>query len=184
MAWEPCYHTLWPMVQRDRLPTLPEHLQPLKRTILRERRSGHYFRSEEIPQLSLWPTFFNRIDHQPLSYLFNETKGISQTASSRIQRWALTLSAYQYTIRYKAGKSLSNADALSRLPRPVTTSSDKLPGDLVHLTEHLSATAVNAEAIKNWTSKDPILSKVRKYLMVGWPDNVSADLKPYQNRSR
>ena len=29
-------------------------------------------------------------DHQPLSYLFNEKKGISQTASSRIQRWALT----------------------------------------------------------------------------------------------
>ena len=29
-------------------------------------------------------------DHQPLSYLFNKTKGISQTASSRIQRWALT----------------------------------------------------------------------------------------------
>ena len=34
-------------------------------------------------------------DHQPLSYLYNETKGITQTTSSRIQRWALTLSAYQ-----------------------------------------------------------------------------------------
>ena len=43
-------------------------------------------------------------------------KGISQTASSKIQRWALTLSAYQYTIRHKTGVSLSNADALSRLP--------------------------------------------------------------------
>ena len=32
-------------------------------------------------------------DHQSLSYLFNETKGISQTASSRIQRWVITLSA-------------------------------------------------------------------------------------------
>ena len=55
-------------------------------------------------------------DHQPLSYLFSETKGISQTALSRIQRWALTLSAYQYTIRHKSGTTLSNADALSRLP--------------------------------------------------------------------
>ena len=122
-------------------------------------------------------------DHQPLSYLFNEKKGISPTASSRIQRWALTLSAYQYTIRYKTGKSLCNADALSRLPRPVTTNSDKLPGDLVHLVDHLSTTAVNAEAIKDWTSKDPVLSQVRRYLMVGWPDSVSTDLKPYQNRS-
>ena len=59
-------------------------------------------------------------DHQSLSYLFNETKGISQTASSRIQRWALTLSAYQYTIRHKPGATLTKQIAtthhiLSRL---------------------------------------------------------------------
>ena len=55
-------------------------------------------------------------------------------ASSRIQRWALTLSAYHYTIRYKPGSALSNADTLSRLPRPVTTMAYRLPGDLIHLT--------------------------------------------------
>jgi len=62
-------------------------------------------------------------DHQPLSYLFNQAKAISPTASARIQRWGLTLSAYQYTIHHKTGRYLSNADALSHLPRPVTTSS-------------------------------------------------------------
>ena len=60
-------------------------------------------------------------DHKPLSYLFHETKGIPQMASARIQRWALTLAAYTYNIKYKAGKALCNADALSRLPCPVTT---------------------------------------------------------------
>ena len=128
--------------------------------------------------------FLIESDHQPLAYLFNETKGISTTALSRIQRWALTLSAYQYTIRHKPGKSLSNADALSRLPRPVTTSSDKLPGDLVHLMDHLSVTTVNANTIKSWTAKDPVLSQVSRYIMGGWPDVVSPDLKPYQNRSK
>ena len=34
---------------------------------------------------------------------------------------------YQYSIRYKAGKKLGNADALSRLPRPVTTKTDQVP---------------------------------------------------------
>ena len=121
-------------------------------------------------------------DHQPLSYLFNETKGISQTASSRIQRWALTLSAYQYTIRHKSGVTLSNADALSRLPRPTTSSVDYMPGDLIHLVDHLSATTVTAARIKEWTSKDPVLSKVKKYVMVGWPDEVGSDLKPYRSR--
>ena len=122
-------------------------------------------------------------DHQPLSYLFNETKGVSQTASSRIQRWALTLSAYHYTIRHKPGTTLSNADALSRLPRPTTTSADCLPGDLVHLIDHLSATPVNAANIKDWTAKDPLLSKVKRYIMVGWPDTqLEEEFKPYRSR--
>lgn len=113
--------------------------------------------------------FMIESDHGPLSYLYNEAKEISQTASSHIQRWTHMLSAYQYTIRHKAGKSLSNAHALSRLPRPVTTSSDKTPGDFVHLLDHLSSTTVTAEAIKDWIAKDPILSNVRRYIMSdGW----------------
>ena len=84
-------------------------------------------------------------------------------ASGRIQRWALTLSAYQYSIRYKPGAKLSNADALSRLPRPVTTSSDMIPGDIIHLVNHLSGTSVNVECIKRWTRNDRVLTKVYNY---------------------
>ena len=84
-------------------------------------------------------------DHQPLSYLFSESRGIPQMASSRIQRWALTLSAYQYTIRYKAGSTLANTDSLSRLPRAVT-GEEKLPGDLVHLVNHIATTNFSSAA--------------------------------------
>ena len=63
-------------------------------------------------------------DHQPLSYIFNNSKTISPTASSRITRWALTLSAYSYTIKHKPGRNLGNADALSRLPQRLTTDSE------------------------------------------------------------
>ena len=97
-------------------------------------------------------------DHKPLSFLFSENKQIPQMASSRIQRWALTLSAYHYSIRYKSGKDLSNADALSRLPRPVTTTSDCLPGDLINLLTHLSTTtSLSAINIKELTDKDAVL---------------------------
>ena len=122
-------------------------------------------------------------DHQPLSHLFNETKGVPQMASSRIQRWALTLSAYQYSIRYKPGKSLSNADALSRLPQPTTISVDGLPGDLVHLINHLATTGITAENIREWTDKDPTLSQVRHFVMLGWPDSVPGEeFRPFNNR--
>ena len=92
------------------------------------------------------------------------------TASARIQRWALTLSAYHYTIYHKPGKKLSNADILNCLPRPIiTTSSDRLPGNLIHLLDHLSSTTFDATHIKKWTDTDPILAHVRKYYLQGWP---------------
>ena len=40
-------------------------------------------------------------DHQPLKYLFGEHRAIPTMASARVQRWALTLSAYDYKIAFK-----------------------------------------------------------------------------------
>ena len=57
-------------------------------------------------------------DHKPLIHLFGESRGILTMASARLQRWALTLSGYDYKIVYKSGKELCNADGLSRLPLP------------------------------------------------------------------
>ena len=57
-------------------------------------------------------------DHQPLRRLFSETKAVPPMASGRIQRWALTLSSYEYELRYRKGTDQGNCDALSRLPLP------------------------------------------------------------------
>ena len=127
--------------------------------------------------------FLIESDHQPLAHLFGEKKGMPPLASSRIQRWALTLSAYHYSIRYKSGRLIGNADALSRLPQPQTTSSDFLPDDLVHLVNHLSTTAANSDKVRLWTDRDPILSQVKKYLRSGWPQkNLKKEFKPYSFR--
>ena len=127
--------------------------------------------------------FMIESDHQPLSYIFSNSKAISPTASSRIKRWALTLSAYSYTIKYKPGKKLGNADALNRLPRKATTDSDCIPGDLVHLLNHLSTTMTSSEHIKRWTDTDPILSRVRQYILQGWPTTqLGEEFKPFKSR--
>ena len=83
-------------------------------------------------------------DHSPLSSLFNENKAIPTLVSARIQRWALILSAYEYDIHYKPGKD-NLADALTA----VVTTTD----------------------IKQWTSRDPVLSRVYRYILNGWPEN-------------
>lgn len=73
---------------------------------------------------------------------------------------------------------MGNADALSRLPRPVTTSSDTVPAEIVHLMDHLSTTTCNASNIKEWTAKD------HKFTAT-WPNQeLSEDFKPYKTRKK
>ena len=124
--------------------------------------------------------FLIESDHRPLMFLFGDKSGIPPLASSRIQRWALTLSTYTYTIRYRAGKKIGHVDALSRLPRPVSLSSETTPADLIFLTDHLSATCISAHHIKQWTSQDPVLSCVHRFILTGWPErDWQPEFRPY-----
>ena len=70
-------------------------------------------------------------DHRPLFGLLKEDKMISPLASARIQRWALTLSNYQYHLRYKPGVQNTNADGLSRLPLSTKTPYVPVPEEVV-----------------------------------------------------
>ena len=70
----------------------------------------------------LWgqPEFTLVTDHKPLLGLFLNTKSIPQQASGRIQRWGFLLQSYKFTLVNRSGSVLGTADALSRLPLPVT----------------------------------------------------------------
>ena len=128
--------------------------------------------------------FIIESDHKPLSFLFNELKGVPVLASSPIQRWSLILSAYHYSIRYKSGKNLNNADALSRLPQPITTTHDGLTGDVMQLMDHLSTTNISNAHIQKWSSRDPTLSKVKAFVFQGFPYKLEVKFTPYQSRAR
>ena len=118
-------------------------------------------------------------------YLFNTSKAIPPMASARVQRWALTLSAYKYNIEYRPGKDQANADGLSRLPLQNQPSEVPRPADTVLLLERLErleSSPVSASQIQAWTSKDPVLSKVRRYTLHGWPVISDEELVPYSRR--
>ena len=122
-------------------------------------------------------------DHKPLQGIFGETKGIPKMASARIQRWALTLSAYDYTLKYKAGSTHQNADALSRLPLNKSPDKTPLPGDVVLLLEYIDSSPITSSDIVNWTKHDPVLSKVYGLVQEGWGDECDDEaLKPYFRR--
>ena len=56
-------------------------------------------------------------NHEPLTSIFAPGKNIPTMTAQRLQRWALTLMGFQFTIKYKHKSQHSNADCLSRLPR-------------------------------------------------------------------
>ena len=77
------------------------------------------------------------INTKPLEGLLNEKKGIPALAAPQMQRWALTLSAYEYKILYKAGETNGNAD--SKQPLPEMPDLVPVPGETILLMEHLCA---------------------------------------------
>ena len=130
-------------------------------------------------------TFQIKSDHKPLTHIFGESRAIPTMASGRIQRWALILGGYDYTIQYKEGKSMANADALSRLPLKSSRAEVPRPPELVRLVEHLASTPLSCTKIRLLTDHDPILSRIRKWVQEGWPtreQSVNPDLQSYSRR--
>ena len=106
-------------------------------------------------------------DHKPLESLFNGKKATPTMAAARIQRWALTLAAYNYSIEYKPGPEHANADALSRLPLPVSPPTTPLPAETVFAMELLNSIPVSVDEIRTETRRVPILSQVIKSVQQG-----------------
>ena len=103
--------------------------------------------------------------------------------SAHIQRWALTLSAYNYTITYKPGSQHGNADLLSRLPLAGAPKEGPLPGDTIQLLDSLEISPISAAQIRKWTARDSILSKIIEVLLSGGTVKETGDeFQPYLRR--
>ena len=68
-------------------------------------------------------------------------------ASGRIQRWALTLAAYEYTFMARSTTAHANADALSRLPLADTIQSTPVPAEMILTMNYLQETPITNEQI-------------------------------------
>ena len=105
-------------------------------------------------------------------------------ASAHIQRWALTLSAYDYDIVFRPGRQHANADVLSRLLLPDHPTTVPLPQESVLLMETLQMSPVTDKQTKSWTSRDSVLAKVQDKVLQRWVDTSDSDMEPYQRRKQ
>ncbi|KRY89465.1 Ribosome biogenesis protein BMS1 -like protein [Trichinella pseudospiralis] len=110
-----------------------------------------------------------RTDHKPLLGLLGNSIQTPASMSPRMIRWSILLSAYDYSLVYRPGLKLGNADALSRLPQPGNKISKPCPISVEHLADR--------------TGKDAVLAPVRNWLEKGWPAELrSEEFKPFHCR--
>ncbi|RUS85038.1 hypothetical protein EGW08_007222 [Elysia chlorotica] len=124
-----------------------------------------------------------KTDHKPLLGLFGENKPLPEKSSSRVQRWAIILAAYDYTLQYVPGKQ-NCADGLSRLPLPNKPASTPFPEDVRQIFNVIDKSPITSTDIATETMSDPTLRKIHQYCANGWPETTSEALRPYSSRKR
>ena len=105
-------------------------------------------------------------DHKPLMSLFHEQKAIPNCTS---QQPAMH----------------GNADAMSRLPLPSGGELEPpVPAETILLMEQLDRSPITSLQIRQWTRRDPLLSRVIRHVQDGWPEHCTAEeLRPFASRS-
>nr|CAD2199217.1 unnamed protein product [Meloidogyne enterolobii] len=67
-----------------------------------------------------------RTDHKPLLAIFGNKKGIKIQTASRLQRWALIMTNYDFQIEFVSTEKMGMADSLSRLISKNAENEDKI----------------------------------------------------------
>ena len=119
-------------------------------------------------------------DHRPLCKIFGSKQGIPSMAAAWMQRWALTLSAYQYSIEHINGTANNCADCMSRLPLSGQTLDS---AERIHVVVQMDDIPVTAMKIGKEPKRDKELSIVLKSIQHGhWPSDTTVDLTPFRKR--
>ena len=98
-------------------------------------------------------------------------------AARRLQRWAIILGAYSYTIEYIPTKEHGNADCLSRLPGENDLIFEKYHSHNSVLNQiqesRLSSLQILAEDVRQATEDDDIILKEVMHKMKAWMAKVA-----------
>ena len=72
---------------------------------------------------------------------------------------------------------------MSRLPVKTQVVNPPKAIELIHLMEYLDTTATTCTQIR-WTDHDPVISRVREWILTGWPEKGVSDshYQPFERR--
>ncbi|UYV63015.1 K02A2.6-like [Cordylochernes scorpioides] len=112
-------------------------------------------------------------DNKPLHHILNPKREISSNMSARLQRWALILSSYNFTIECRKTGDHGNADGLSRLPLEQYEEMEEDAVNTVHMIKQCEELPLTSSHIRRESCKDSILKIVYQNTLNGWKDKPS-----------
>ena len=71
---------------------------------------------------------------------------------------------------------------MRRLPLPYTPDETAVPEELVLMVEGLQDAPITASQIAQWTRRDPLMARVTRCILEGWPKSSDEELRPYWTR--
>ena len=106
------------MAARNLLPMRHAHFLSLNKHMhrLSVKVLALVFRVHRFSPVPVWSSIHTSNRPSPSLQDFGNKKGIPPMAVARMQRWALTFTAYQCTIEHINGTANHCADCMSRLP--------------------------------------------------------------------
>lgn len=138
-----------------------------------------FYGVKKFEQYLIGRSFIIRTDHKPLVAIFGSKKGIPVMAASRLTRWAVYLSMFDFKIVHIRGEENNCADALSRL----TTNKDDVLDDTLHLNfiTNRFGKPLRYDDVAKQSEKDSVLREVLGYIKNGWPDvkGLEGEMKSY-----
>ena len=110
------------------------------------------FWSTKTSPISVGREFVLVSDHKPLVGLLGKyassANGISENPSM-----GQILSGYSYTLRYKPGWYIGRADACSRLPLQLPSTTEKEQPETIQFLQQLKSSPVLARDVRRWTEQ-------------------------------
>ncbi|XP_062698443.1 uncharacterized protein K02A2.6-like [Aedes albopictus] len=109
-------------------------------------------------------------DHKPLLGIFGK-EGKHQLCVTRLQRYAMNMSIYNFEIHYRPSSQMGNADFCSRFPLEQSVPSH-IDNGQINSINFFSDFPLDFSQIAKESVSDSFLSKIALYIANGWPHRI------------
>ncbi|XP_039438442.1 uncharacterized protein K02A2.6-like isoform X2 [Culex pipiens pallens] len=119
-------------------------------------------------------------DHKPLIGIFGK-EGKNSLFVTRIQRYILELSIYDFEIEYRPGSKMANADFCSRFPldQKVPTSLDQ---EYINSLNYTNEFPIDFTLVSKETENDKFLKEILNFVTIGWPKTIPNQFRDFSSQ--